>query len=659
MASHLPVVPAFVALAMMILWSAHNGGFDEDTWYWGALVLLTLLVVSIAAGAVSAARLSRSLKLALVAFALYVAWSYLSIAWASSPGEALTGSNRALLYFIVFTLFAIAPWTPARARAMLLVYAIGVGVIGALLLVTMARNHHSASLFAGGRLLSPTGYINANAALFTSAAMVAIALAVRKDRPALLRGILLAIACEGLQLALLAQSRGWLFVLPLILAAAIAVVPARLRTVAAAVLPAAGALAVLPQVLNVFQADISPTAPADAVVKAAEQAGRDGLLVCGVVLVLGTLLAVLDQRIQLPGPSPGLRRMLGALIAALAIAASITGGLVVTHGHPLPYIRREFNGTTQKPTTQVTHFAIAGTERYDIWRVALDAFSAHPIGGLGQDNFIEYYYRRRHTADEPRWTHSFELRLLAHTGLVGFGLMAVFLIASLTAAAKTRRRRFPEGAAAAGIALLPLIVWLIQGSVDWFWEMPALTGPALGFLGMAVALGARGDRGRTGQAARSRLRSGVAAAAVGMAFLAAVFALALPYLSVREVSTASDIRSQDPSAALRDLSIASDLNPLSPAPGRLAGTIALQAGRFTEAESRFHQAIARDPGGWFAWLGAGLAASQLGDRATARRDFVVAASIDARQPAVTQALRRVDSRSPLTPAQAFNLFLAI
>jgi O-Antigen ligase len=657
---HLPAVPAFTALALMILWSAHDGGYDADTWYWGALLLLTLLAVSVCAVGIDATRIHRALRLALLAFALYVAWSYLSIAWASSPGDALTGSNRALLYLLVFTLFAITSWTAAGALAILLVYAIGVGVIGAVILVTMAGGHHSASLFVDGRLLSPTGYINSNAALFTSAAFVAIALAVRKGLPALLRGVLVAIACEGIQLALLAESRGWLFLLPFMLAGAIAVAPARLRTAAAAILPAAGALAVLPRVLDVFRATEGANASQGAVVKAGEHAARAGLLVCAAILVVATLLAVLDKRVPIPPPSPVLRRVLGALAATLALAVSLTAGLVATHGHPLPFIKRQLNGSvTQLDTFRSSHFALAGTGRYDIWRVSLDAFLAHPIGGLGQDNFIDYYYQRRHSIEEPRWTHSFELRLLAHTGLVGFALFGVFLAAGLTAAIRDRRRAGPATGALAGVALLPLVVWLIHGSVDWFWEMPALTGPALGFLGMAASLGEREDGLVAGRRSRRRIPRAVPVAAGALAFLTAVFVLAFPYLSVREVSTASDIRGGDPGAALRDLAVAADLNPLSSDPGRLAGTIALQTGRFTEAESRFHEAISREPGAWFAWLGAGLAASELGDTATARRDFTIAASINSRQPAVTQALRRVDSRTPLAPSEAFKLLLVV
>jgi Flp pilus assembly protein TadD len=120
------------------------------------------------------------------------------------------------------------------------------------------------------------------------------------------------------------------------------------------------------------------------------------------------------------------------------------------------------------------------------------------------------------------------------------------------------------------------------------------------------------------------------------------------------VSNASDIGSSNPSGALSDLATAASLNPLSADPARLAGTIALQTGDFQVAEQRFRQAISREPGGWFAWLGDGLAASELGDAGRARRDFTVALSINDRQPAIKQALARVATGHPITPAQAFG-----
>ncbi len=658
-AAELPALPVFAALGLIILWSAHDGGYDEDTWYWGALVVLTLLVASFGASRLKRRRLRRSLKVALIVFGLYVAWSYLSITWASSPGDALTGSNRALLYLLLFTLFAIAPWTPARALAILVLYAIGVGIIGLLILIAMAKGHHSASLFDTGRLSSPTGYINATAALFTSAAFVAIALAVRRELPSLLRGLLVAISCGGMQLALLTESRGWLFTLPFILAAAVAVVPARLRTAAAAILPAAGALVVLPHVLDVFKSIQGTNPSPSALVTAAEHAARSGLLACAVVLCAGTLLAMLDRRVVPKPLSRGYRLLIGTVASILAVAALVAAGLIGTNGHPISFIKRQLNSgpTELLPNHAISHFAVAGTGRFDIWRVALDAALAHPVGGLGQDNFVDYYLPRRHTAEEPRYTHSIELRFLAHTGFVGFGLAVAFFVAAMTVAIGNRRRGGPARGAA-GIALLPLFVWLIHGSVDWFWEMPALSGPALGFLAMSTALTPSGPSEPGTAPARRRIPRGVSLPVAAIALIAAVIVLGFPYLSVREVSTATDIQTANPVAALNDFSEAARLDPLNADPGRLGGAVALQIGLFTEAEKRFDQSIAREPGGWFSWLGAGLAASSLGDAARARDDFAVAESINSSEPVIAEALARVDSRTPLTASDALNQLIA-
>jgi Flp pilus assembly protein TadD len=142
-----------------------------------------------------------------------------------------------------------------------------------------------------------------------------------------------------------------------------------------------------------------------------------------------------------------------------------------------------------------------------------------------------------------------------------------------------------------------------------------------------------------------------------IALAAGVVVLGFPYLSIRETSAANSSGQRNPGAALSDLTDAARLNPLSADPGRLAGTIALQAGNPTEAQRRFRQSISRQRGGWFAWFGAGLAASALGDAAQAQHDLRVAASIEKQQPVIRQALARVNTTRPLTPGEALNLLV--
>ncbi len=666
-----PFIPGLIVVGLMLVWAEHDGGYDADTWYWGALLLLTLLAATlIGLGARGGARsLSRGSILAVSGLGAYTAWSYLSISWAQVPGWALEGSNRTLLYLAVFALFLVIPWTARAALWTLVAFALGVGVLALVILLRFAGNDHIGQLLLGNRLIAPTGYYNSSVALFMMDALVAVALSVRRELPGPVRGALLALAAASLQLCVTGQSRGWLFTLPLVVLVAILVVRDRLRVAAAVVAPVLAALIPVHRLLHVYASSTGA-----GLTHAVQQAGRISLALCAAVFVVGTLAAWGDGLARLRPLSRSTRRWIGGAVGALALLVACAGGLAATHGHPVAFVKRQWNGFSNPvASTDVgSHFASVGTGRYDIWRVSLDAFTSHPIGGLGQDNFADYYITRRRTGEEPRWTHSIELRLLAQSGIAGTLLFAVFLLAAVAVAFRAIRRAGPLGGAVAAAALLPLVVWIIHGSVDWFWEVPALSAPALGFLAMAMSLADRTAPAavREGAAprapeeappppppsrrplpARGRLAWGLGA----VAFLAGIAVLAFPYLSVREVSVASDVAQRNPQAALRDLATAHDLNPLNPDPGRLAGTIALQTSNPLEAQRRFQQTISTEPGGWFAWLGAGLAASALGEVPQARHDYGVAESINSREPTIAQALALVGGRHPLTPAQALKM----
>ncbi len=652
---HLPAaIVGLLVVVLLLVWSAHDGGYDADTWYWGSLLTLSLLSAAIVARGLR--RPVPMVVLALGAFALYVAWSYLSILWAQAPGQALEGSNRALMYLMLFALLATLPWTTEGALAVLTVYVVAVGALGLLTLARLATGHGTGQLIFQGRLLSPTGYFNSTAALFTIDALMAVALAVRRSAAPALRAALIAMAAVDVQLAILAESRGWLFTLPVVIVLALLVVRHRLRIVPAAVIAIAGGVAPLHRLLAVYR-----NGPANASHTAAV-AGRTGLALCAVIFI-GVLLMIRGERLLAPrNPSALAKRRLGTLLAVAAVAAVATGAVAATSGHPVRFLKRQWNGFVKSSveTRSSSYFGVVGSGRYDFWRVSLDALAAHPLGGLGQDNFDDYYLTHRRTAQEPQYTHSIEMRLLAHTGLVGFLLFAGFLAAAITAALGNRRSETDLQRLVAGAALLALIVWLIHGSVDWFWEIPALSGPALGFLAVAGALGpsssARRLVGADGSPA-SRVRRGVALALGFAALLGATVLLAFPYLSVREVSIASNISQRNPVAALRALSRAAQFNPLSAVPDRLAGTIALQTGEYSLARTKFQRAISRDSGGWLSWLGAGLAATELGDLAQARHDFEVAYSINPKQPAVPAALRRIGTAHPLTPSEALRILV--
>jgi Flp pilus assembly protein TadD len=683
------LVPALLAVGLFVYWGAHGGGYEPTTWEPSALLVLGLLVASAAGLGLGRLRASRPLLIALVLLTAYVAFSYLSIAWAPSPGDALDGSNRALLFLLLFALFALLPWRNWTALVTLGAFALGIGAIAVVTLARLGDADQIPALFNGTRLDAPVGYVNGSAALLLIAALLSIALAARRELPVLLRGLLLALAAAALQLSVLCESRGWLFALPIVLVVSLVLLPGseRLRFALWALLPFAGSALALPALLDVFtQADAAPTAAASlrALVRTSDHAADVALLVCTGVLVAGLALAALDRRTTVPVGVARSANRVGARAALLAVLGTIAVGFALTDGRPDQKIADYWNRSNgyQTAVPGSSRFAAVGSNRPDFWRVALKAFADRPLGGLGQDNWGAYYLRERRSNEQPRWTHSFELRLLAHTGLVGFLLFVGFLVSALTAALAGRGRAGRSVAAVAAIALLPLVVWLVHGSVDWFWEIPALSGPVLAFLALGGALTRQlhppvtpalgtsvpstEDTDAAGQAASASERRPAAATVptgrgrvamvVGLGALAllAAAAIALPYLAEREVAAASSGWPSDPAGAFARLDRAADLNPLSSRPELVAGVIALELGRSRAAEQRFVRALERDGGDWFAYFGRGLALSALGERARARLQYERARALDPAEPLVREALARVAGRNPLTAQEAFG-----
>ena len=68
-------------------------------------------------------------------------------------------------------------------------------------------------------------------------------------------------------------------------------------------------------------------------------------------------------------------------------------------------------------------FASAQSNRYAYWHVALDAFAAHPLKGVGSGGFRVEWRREREVLDPARDAHSLYLETAAELGLVGLLLL--------------------------------------------------------------------------------------------------------------------------------------------------------------------------------------------------------------------------------------------
>jgi len=634
------------ALAVLLLWAASDGGYDPVDWYPGALVLLALALATWLGVGASRRKLPAPALVALVALGLYVAWSYVSILWAATPGEALTGSNRALAYLLAFALCVRLDLTARRLQLALAAYVIGIGVIAVATLAQLAAGP-APRLLLNGQLAAPIGYHNGTAALGSFAALTAIALGCRRDLAIWLRVALVAVATAGLELALLAQSRGWLYTLPVAVALLVALSPSRMRTAAWAAVPAVAALLTLPWVLRGYAAadGMSATPPADAAVASA----RAALVAVFVSAATAVVLAHADRRGALARRRVGLRRAATAVATAAAVALAAGGGMLVTTGAAASELNRLRLDDRPRPGTP--RMLQLGSGRFDYWRVALGRIARRPVAGLGQDNYAQAYLVARRTDEEPSWVHSLGLRLLVHSGAVGLILFAAFLGAALLAAVAAARAGGRVAHAVIVAALAPAVVWTVHGSVDWFWEMPALSAPVFCLLGAVAAM----CPARTRQPPARAWSLGRVA---GPTALAAAATVALVPATLGELALA-DARAQAaerPAAALLSLQRASRLQPLSAAPAVLGAALELSAGRPAAARAWLAEALARDPHNWLAWLELSLSEGALGHPAAARSALRRAAQLDPHEPVIALARRRAGSRRPLTISEAVRLF---
>jgi tetratricopeptide (TPR) repeat protein len=676
-------VPALGALALFVVWASDQAGYPVTHWAPGALIVLALLGVALWSVPLRLWEVPVAVRIALACLALYTMLSFLSILWAAVPGDAWEGANRTLLYLLVFAMFAVWPRRGSSAVVLLGAWMLAMIALAAFILLHLDTRSSLAGFFRADRLAYPAGYENASPAVWAMVMWPALLLAAPRCIPWGLRGLLAGGTVLLGDLALLSLSRGFLFATPVMLVLVFALYPGRLRAFAVLVPVAAGIGATVPAVLLVGDR-IRHGGDALAALHGATVAIFAASAAVALVVALG---AAIESRRTFSAASV-LRVRTGVGALALATLVAVLGGGWVAAGDPLARARHAWDtfksakgyAANSSGNRLVSGF---GSARYDFYRVALDEFAAHPLVGIGADNFQQQYLRHGRSAQTPHYPHSVELRTLAQTGIVGALLALVGLGAALVAG--TRAVRAPPGGggdplarAVAASALAGFGYWVVHGSFDWFWEFAGLGAPAFAMLGLACALqrlprktpgieepGQASSRGSHPTPARRQLLTGRRVRAVGavLVALAAAASLAAPWLSQLKVQSAARIWTLAPQQAYDRLDSAARLNPLSDEAYLVAGSIALRFGDLTRADHEFSLALARAPGDAYATLERGAIASTKGERDRAMSLLERAVELNPRDRLTREALllvrggRRVSvedlNRSILREAQQF------
>jgi hypothetical protein len=639
------IVGALAAAALAVLALAEGGTPITSSAPAGLFLVGLAAIVGIAYR--SQPKAPRAAALAFGCLGAFAAWSFISIAWADSGGDAWEAANRAVIYLAVLAVFLVPAWRSTSAALVIGAHSLAIAFVALGTLIGAAGASDPTLDFIDGRLAEPTGYQNATAVLFALAAWPALFLAARREVPWALRPLLLAGAVVLLEVAVLPQSRGAALAALAGLITFVIAVPNRPRAVVPLLTVGAAMAFAGPALIDTLD---GVRAGGDDATGALDSALRAVLVSAFALLTVGAGLVAVDRAFS-PSERAGrlIRTSTNAALAALAVATAVVG--LVAIGNPANWAEERWEdfraGYEEEELSAGNRFTAGlGTNRYDFWRVALAEFGERPIVGAGAGGFESAYVRERESLDEPRYAHSLGLEMLAETGLVGaLTLSAAF--AALLAGVLGVRLRGPDelGRGLAACALVSFVTWAVAASADWLWQVPAATAPVLAWLGVATRL-----RPQDGAAEVSRRRSATRlAASIGLPLIAAV-ALIPPWLAALKVDDAVEGWRADPPAALRLLDDARDLNPLSGEADAVAGAIAVRAGEPEYARAAFGRAVERDQTHWYARLQLAVLDAEAGERAAALRELAAAAELNPREPLIRVAERRVRTGKPITSA---------
>ena len=330
-----------------------------------------------------------------------------------------------------------------------------------------------------------------------------------------------------------------------------------------------------------------------------------------------------DERTQL------VWRGLAALAAILAVFT--IGAIVTAPDGPGGWADRaweKFSQTSKDDVSDPSRLVSSNSgNRWVWWKEAAGAWSDKPLQGWGAGSFAVTHKMYRDVELNVTQPHNMPLQFLAETGIIGT-LLVSGAIGFLLFCALDRLRAMPNGRERdLGVALFAAAVaWLVHGLVDWDWDIPGVTVPALLFLGVLAATPWQPGGG----VAAMRSATGARGLALALACVCAglvVVSAGLPMLADQKASAAQAVSTDAGARELQDSAANADLarrlDPTAVRPLLAASAIAEGRGRLLDARRFLLAAADRQPYNstvWFRLLELALrTADRAGAKAATRR----------------------------------------
>ena len=393
---------------------------------------------------------------ALLGLGLLVAWTFLSATWAPIPARAIRYGEIASLY--LGALIAATTLTGDARRCRAVEPALSAGALLVILYGLSERFlpgvlHFARTSFSLGRLEQPLTYWNAEGELAAIGLVLSARIAGDDDRGRLLRVAAAASCCPlgaGLYLSF---SRGALFAAGVGLLMLVFLAP-RHEQLRAAVICAAIAV-----VSSLAAIPVSQMRWLEGSLASRE---RTGLIVLLLLVTISAGAALGASTLIVCGRTGdlGLSRRTWMIPAAL-ITVALTAVIAVGTARRFP----------ARAGTGAGHLITTNSIRYAYWRVAVHAFTAEPIRGVGAGGWAIWWLHEHPSESPAQDAHSLPLQTLAELGLVGLGLLTV-LLCGVALAGRHGLHVAPRVAAG---PIAGCVGYLAHAPLDWDWEMPAVT----------------------------------------------------------------------------------------------------------------------------------------------------------------------------------------
>lgn len=547
----------------------------------------------------------------------FAVWCGVTMLWSVAPDNTWAHINRAFAYTLVVVLAIAAGSSAPRALELVAtgwlivavacaLYALGGKVIPGVNVLGVDFNHTNEL----SRLRAPLQYWNALALVCVLAIPIAVRLAADgtrrvSTRLAALTSLFFLLCCLGMT-----YSRGGMLAVIVAVAVMTALGGLRLRVLAVMsvtllfTIPVIG-LAFNRPALKGLRVPLDQRIP-DGVLLGLVMAG----CLLGLLIAAWGLLRLEERTEWTEARTRAVWRVLA--VTAGVLACVYVGGVIAAPGGPRGVVDRAWDAFTSTSKDNVSDPARIATSnsgnRWVWWEEAAGAWAERPLQGWGAGSFPVTHKMFRQVELGVIEPHNMPLQFLAEDGLIGallvLGGLGVLLFAALDrvrAMAAGRQRDIAAAMYAGAVA------WLVHSCIDWDWDIPGITVPALLFIGVLVSIPREVAWSRlpTEPVQRTIGARSAALAAVCLLLGLAVVSAALPAIADSKADSALVVSTNAGDAELRrdtaDAELAARLDPTSVRPLFAAAALAQNRGRLIDARRYLLQAVDRQPYSADAW----------------------------------------------------------